>query len=172
MNMVTSQFIARKVHIAEPAQTPTELGSAPEIKGKSAHTSWDKRCEHRKKECVRIEAAKQSTPRLHETNSKTFSQRRESSKDMRLPPRPQQRSQSLNASPQAQTPKPQITTSGKGGGSSNNGRPLLQTTSGNASRFTAPAKVQIFERPATRSQHQDTTANKILIHGYPQHHAI
>lgn len=59
---------------------------------------------------------------------------------MRPPPRPQQRSQSVNASPQAQTPKPQIATSGKRGRSSNKGRTLLQTTSGNASRFTTPAK--------------------------------
>ena len=40
-----------------------------------AHTSWDKRCEHRKKEYLRIEAAKQNTTRLYETSSKAAPQR-------------------------------------------------------------------------------------------------
>ena len=127
-----------------------------------AHTSWDKRCEHRKKEYLRIEAAKQNTPRLHEVRSKTNPLRKESSGDMRPPPRPQQRSQSVNASPQAQTSQPSASAVGKRGRSSSNGRPPLQTTSGNASRFTAPAKVQIFERPTTRSQRQDIADNEDL----------
>lgn len=68
--MVTSRFIARKVQIAKPAQAPTELGSAPEIKGKSARCAM---ALTQKKEYLRIEPAKQSTPCRHETNSKTVS---------------------------------------------------------------------------------------------------
>ena len=127
-----------------------------------AYTSWDKQCEHRKKEYLRIEAAKQNTPRLYEVRSKTNPPRRESSGDMRPPPRPQQRSQSVNASPQAQTSQPPASAAGKRGRSSSSSRLPLQTTSGNASRFTAPGKVQIFERPTTRSQRQDIADNEDL----------
>ena len=126
-----------------------------------AHTSWDKRCEHRKKEYLRIEAAKQNTPRLHEVRSKTNPPRRESSGDMRPPPRPKQRSQSVNASPQTQTSQPSASVAGKRGRSSSNSRPPLQTTSGNASRFTAPAKVRIFERPQPEANVRITQTMKI-----------
>lgn len=77
-----------------------------------AHTSWEKRCEHRKKEYLRIEAAKPNTPRLHETSSNTIPPRRESMGVMRPPPRPQQRSQSTNSSPSTQTLKPSASTVG------------------------------------------------------------
>ncbi len=128
----------------------------------SAHTSWDKRCEYRKKEYLRIEAAKQNTRRLHETSSKPTLERRESLREMRPPPRPQQRSQSVNTSSPTQTPRPSTPSASKRKRSSSNDRPPLQTTSGNASRFTAPAKVQIFERPITRSQNQDSTSSQSL----------
>ncbi len=65
------------------------------------HTSWDKGCEYRKKEYFKIETAKQNTLRLHEVRSKVTPLRRENSRDKRPPPRPQQRSQSVNPSPQA-----------------------------------------------------------------------
>ncbi len=125
-----------------------------------AHTSWDKQYEYRKKEYLRIEAAKQNTLRLHEVRSKTNPLRKESSGDMRPPSRPQQRSQSVSASPQAQASQPSASTAGKRGRSSSNGKPPLKTTFGNASRFTALAKVQIFEWSSTRSQRQDTTDNE------------
>ena len=70
-----------------------------------AHTSWDKRCEHRKKEYLRIQAAKENTPRLYKVRLSTLpSPRTENLRDMRPPPRPQQRSQFVNAS--SQTPIP------------------------------------------------------------------
>ena len=76
---------------------------------------------------------------------------------MRPPSRPKQRSQSVNASPQAQNPKPSASSMRKRERSSSNSRPPLQLTSGNASRFTSLAKVQIFEQTTTRSQRQDNT---------------
>ena len=128
-----------------------------------AHTSWDKRCEHRKKEYLRIQAAKENTSRLYKVRSNTPPpQRTENLRDMRPLPRPQQRSQSVNASPQAPIPQPSVSMGGKRGRSSSNDRPPLQTTSGNASRFTAPAKVQMFERPTTRSQRHDTADSQDL----------
>lgn len=81
---------------------------------------------------------------------------------MRPPLRPQQRSQSVNASPQAPIPQPPASIGEKRGRSSSNDRPPLQTASGNASRFTAPAKVQIFERPISRSQRHDTADSQDL----------
>ncbi len=81
---------------------------------------------------------------------------------MRPSPRPQQRSQSVNASPQAQNPKPSASAICKRGRSSSKGRAPLQITSGNVSRFTVPAKVQIFEQSTTRSQRQDNTDNEDL----------
>ena len=63
-----------------------------------AHTSWEKQCEHRKKEYFRIEAAKQNTPYLHKVKSKTNPPIKENSRDMRLLPRLQQKFQSVNAS--------------------------------------------------------------------------
>ena len=99
---------------------------------------------------------------IHEVRLKTNPLRKENPGDMRPPPRPQQRSQSVTASPQIQSSQPSASGAGKRGRSSSSGRPPLQTTSGNASRFTAPSKVQIFERPTTRSQRQDTTDNEDL----------
>ncbi len=81
---------------------------------------------------------------------------------MRPPPRPQQKTQSVSASPQVQASHPSASAAGKKRRSSNNDRPPLITTSENASRFTAPAKVQIFEQPSTKSQHQDITDNEDL----------
>ena len=147
---------------------PHRTSECPRDKGQKcplcngAHTSWDKRCEYRKKEYLRIEAAKQNTPRLHETSSKPTLQRRESPGEMRPPPRPQQRSQLVNTSLPTQTPKPSAPAAAKRGRSSNNDRPPLQTTSGNASRFTSLAKVHIFERPTTRNQNQDSTSSQSL----------
>lgn len=66
-----------------------------------AHILQDKQCEHRKKEYLRIEMAKQSIPHLHKVRSKTNPPRRENSMDMRPPPKPQQRSQYVIASSQA-----------------------------------------------------------------------
>lgn len=54
----------------------------------NTHTLWDKQCEHQKKKYLRIEAAKQNTLRLHEVRSKINFPKRDSSKDMRLLPRP------------------------------------------------------------------------------------
>lgn len=51
---------------------------------------------------------------------------------------------------------------GKRGRNSSNGRPFLQSNSRNASKFTALAKVQIFEQPTTKSQREDSTDNKDL----------
>ena len=53
-----------------------------------AHTSWDKRYEHRKKKYLKIKVAKQNTPRLHEVKSKTNLPRKENSGNMRPSPRP------------------------------------------------------------------------------------
>ena len=127
-----------------------------------AHTLWDKQCEHRKKEYLRIEAAKQNTPRLHKVRLETNPPKKENLRDIRLQPRPQKRSQSVNASLQIQSSSPSASGAGKKGRSSSSGRSSLQTTSGNASKFTVPAKIQIFKRPTTRSQRQNTTDNKNL----------
>lgn len=70
---------------------------------------------------------------------------------MRLPSKPQQRSQSINASPQTQIFQPLESVASKKRRSSSNRKSSLQTTSTNASRFTAPNKVQIFERITTKS---------------------
>ncbi len=126
----------------------------------AAHTSCDKRCEYRKKKYRGIEAAKQNIPRMHETSLKPTLQRRESRKEMRPPPRPQQRSQSINTSSSTQTRRHSAPSADKRGRSSSNDRPSLQTTFGNASRFTAPAKVQIFEKPTTKSQNQEGTSSQ------------
>ena len=83
---------------------PQRASECPQDKGqkcplcKGVYTSWDRRCEYRKKEYLRIEAVKQNTPRLHKTSSKPTLQRRESPGEMKPPPRPQQRSQSVNTS--------------------------------------------------------------------------
>lgn len=107
----------------------------------NTHTSLDKQCEYRKKKYLRIEAAKKCMPRLNEVRSKTNSLRRESSKNMRPPPKSQQRSQSINASPQSQTSQLSASVIGKNRRSSYNGRPLPQIFAGNASRFTTQGKV-------------------------------
>ncbi len=121
-----------------------------------AHTSWDKKCEHRKKEYLRIEAAKHSTPRLYDTSLRPLSQREEPTGGMRPPPKPQQRPQPENGTtPQRLSQRPPMPS--KRGRSASSGRSPLQTTSGNGSRYTAPAKIQIFERPTTRSQNQNNT---------------
>lgn len=121
-----------------------------------AHTSWDKWCEYRKEEFLRIEAAKQSTPRLYKTSSNSTFPRGKSMRVIQLPPKPKQRSQLVNSSSLTQSLRPSALTMGKRGRSSSNDRPPLQITFGNTSRFTAPAKVQIFEWPTTRSQNQDS----------------
>ena len=128
----------------------------------SVYTLWDKWCKYRKKEYLKIKVAKQNTLRLHKIRSKTNPPRKENPRDMRPPLKPQQRSQSVNASPQIYSSQPSASGAGKRGRSSNSGRPSLQTISENASRFTALVKVQSFERPTTRSQRQDTTDNEDL----------
>ena len=126
-----------------------------------AHTSWDKKCEYRKREYLRIEAAKQSTPRLYDISSKPSRQREEPLGAMRPPPKPQQRPPPENGRSQQQSPQ-ETPVPGKRGRSASDGRPPLQTTSGNGSRFTAAAKVQVFERPTTRSQNQNCTDEESL----------
>ena len=69
-----------------------------------AHTLWDKRYEYRKKEYLKIAAAKQNTPRLHKTSSKLTLQRRESLREIRSPSIPKPRSQSVNIAPQLRLP--------------------------------------------------------------------
>lgn len=114
------------------------------------------------KNISQIRSGKKNTSRLHEVRSKTNPLRKESFRDMKLPLRPQQKSQSVNASPQVQTSQLSAYICGKRGRSSNNKRPLLQTTFGNVSGFTTLAKVQICERLTTRSQRQDTIGDEDL----------
>ncbi len=121
-----------------------------------AHTSWDKKCEHRKKEYLRIEAAKHSTPRLYDTSLRPLSQREEPTGGMRPPPKLKQSPQPQNGTTPQHLSQRQAMPSKRGRGASNR-RSLLQTTSGNGSRYRAPAKVQIFGRPTTRSQNQNNT---------------
>lgn len=66
-----------------------------------AYLLWDKQYENKKKKYLRMEAAKQNTPRLYEIRSKTSPPKKKNFEDIKLPPRPQQRSQFVNVSPQA-----------------------------------------------------------------------
>ena len=78
---------------------------------------------------------------MYEVRSKTNLPQRKNSKDMRPPLKTQQRFQSVNASPQAQTSQPSAFVTGKRRRSSSSIRPPLKITSENASRFTTPGKV-------------------------------
>lgn len=42
----------------------------------NAYISWDKKCEYRKKEYLRIEATKQSKPRLNDISSKPLTKKK------------------------------------------------------------------------------------------------
>ena len=123
--------------------------------------SWDRKCEYRKKECLRIEAVKQSLPQLYDINSKLSHQRKEPLEAIRPPPKLQQRFLPENERSQQQLAQ-EMPVPGKRERSVSNGWPLLQTTLGNGSWFTAAAKVQVFERPTTRSQNQNYTDKKSL----------
>lgn len=82
---------------------------------------------------------------LHKVKSKTNPPTKENSEDMRPSPKLKQRSQSINASPHTSTSQLSASITGKKRRYSSNGKLFLQITFGNASRFTAPIKVQIFE---------------------------
>lgn len=119
--------------------------------------------EHGGKPTLRIQTAKKNMPRLYKVRSNTPPpQRTENPRNIRPPPRPQQRFQSVTASFQAPIPQLSASIGEKKRRNSSNNRPLPQTTSENASRFTALVKVQIFEQPATKSQRYNTANTKAL----------
>ena len=129
--IVSLGILITKIDLEKAEETKKEIitQNNPETKGKNArYVMLLTNCGTNdvsigKKEYFRIEAAKQNTTPLREVMSKATSLRRENSKDMRPSSRPQQRSQSVNVSPQSQNSKPSASTMGKRGRSSNNCRP-------------------------------------------------
>lgn len=106
----------------------------------NVHTSWNKKCKYRKREYLRIKAAKQSTPQLYNISLKPFRPREEPLKAMRPPPKPQQRPSPENGRFQQQLLQETLV-SGKRERSAKDRRPPLQITSGNGSRLPAATKV-------------------------------
>lgn len=126
-----------------------------------AHTSWDKKCEDRKREYLRIEVAKQSIPQLYDISSKLFYKKEESLGEMRSLSKSQQKPPPKDRTSQQHLSQ-EMPMQRKRRKSASDGSSLLQTPSENESWFTAAAKVQIFEQPTTRSQNQNITDKKSL----------
>ena len=126
--IVSLEILISKIDLEKAKETKKEIitQNTSETKGKNAHYAMmltncrTNDVSIRKKEYFRIEAAKQNTTRLRGFMSKATPLRRGNSKDMGPSSRPQQRSQSVNVSFQAQNPKPSASTIGKRGKSSSN----------------------------------------------------
>ncbi len=95
----------------------------------------------RKKSNFRIQVVKKNIPLLYKVQSSTLTfSKTKNLKDMRPPPRPQQRSQFINASLQTPILRSLAPVGGKKKRNLSSDRPPLQITLGNSSKFTTPAK--------------------------------
>lgn len=99
----------------------------------------------KKKKYLKIKMEKQSTLRLYKVKSNINIPKKEYFNNIRLPSKPQQRTQSINANSQTRISQPSASVADKKRRSLSNGRPLLQTNFRNARRFITSGKIQTFE---------------------------